>query len=206
MLTWYADYGAGLTVKGPTGNGIIGIHAVVASKSDPDLTVRDSASIMIGDFYTEQTEAHLVAEGAADAPSGRVTVSNAKLATRRPEAVRVNGYRGLVSIPGAGMQYELAGRKNPTERKPHQSIFPVTGGPDTRLLLMGNSFRQSAPFFQAAQEAVLRHLGGLVVSAGGKSGNALMPDQTGGAGWEDDVNAALDHFRELSKVALTGDK
>ena len=202
--SWYAGYGAGLTVSGPTGNGFIGIHAAVASKSDPDLKVLDSASIVVGDFYTEQTEAHLMAEGAPDDPPGRVTISNAKLATRRPEAVRVDGYQGLVSVSGAGMRYEPAGRENPTERKPHQSIFPATGGPNTRLLLMGNTHRISEPFFDPKPETTLRGLGNFVVSAGGKSGNALMPDQTGGPGWEDDVNAALDHFRELSKVELTG--
>lgn len=198
---WLAGADAGMVVSGPTGSGFLGFHVAVSSRCDPDLLVEDNASIVIGDFYTEQTQANLVAKGNPDLPAGQITISYSKLAARRPEIVSIDGFRGQVSVANANVIYRPNEQKNPTERETHQAIFPVFGNGETILLTLGNAYFYSEPAFDT-ESAKAIEVGGLVWRPEGGSGTTLLPDGTIDQGAEDVINSALDHLSALSQAEL----
>lgn len=208
---WFTAVQGGMTVRGPTGKGFLGIQSAAGSNNDPDLTVADSASVVFGDFYTEQTLRSLVATGKPGQPPGRVTISYAKLAARRPEIITVDGYSGQVTVSRANMMYrpgvDAEGRPVGIGEKAAivgdgQAGLPIVGGKDCVLLLLGDSFRTASPAIDL-KDATLVQIGGNVWRQDGeRSEVALVPDTPLSPATIKAVNTALDHFRLLSLVSL----
>ena len=186
---WYADYNAPITIVGGSGGrGFTGINSGVASCCDVDLTVRDNASIVFGDFYSEQTQAHLLATGQPGQKPGRITISAAKLEGHSPEKLKIDGYAGQISYLRANFC-----------NTPHAFV----GKSDGRclLLLMGDAFNPLAPNFDANGISTIS-LGNLVWNFKDKSQQLSLPDAPLDKAAFDAVNAAMDHLRELSRANL----
>ncbi len=209
---WFTGYDAPMTVSGPTGPGFIGINSAAGSHNDPDLKVLDSASIVIGDFYTEQTLRSLIASGKPGQPPGRITISYAKQACREPDIVRLDGYSGQVTVSRANMMHRLGlnaeGEKVSVKEKTvsisdAQAVLPISGGKDAVLLMLGNTYLLDAPKFEIKDCAVFQ-LGNNIWRKGeAERSYPLVPDTADKAVAFKAANVALDHFRELSLMNLT---
>ncbi len=184
---WFMGYDGPLVMAGGTGDGFIGINCAAGSHGKPDMTIRDSSSLVVGDYYTEQTHQALQANGKPGQRPGRITISYAKLGCKNAEKIQFDGYQGQVCLSRANMMY-------------YPTTFAGKGDGTTELLLLGNSFNPDAPAYEL-QGIGLHRLGCNVWNYKDKTLNRILPD-TGDAGLEKAVNAALDHFRDLSKANL----
>ena len=186
---WYADYNGPFTISGGSGgSGFIGINSGVASCCDVDLTVRDNASIVFGDLYSEQTQAHLLATGKPGQKPGRITISAAKQEGHATDKIKIDGYAGQVT-------YNRANFAN----TPHH--FVGRSGNHCRLLLLGDAFCPLPPTFDLKGVESIS-LGNLVWNFKDKSQQLPLPDPVPLKSAFPAVNASLDHFRELSQANL----
>jgi hypothetical protein len=185
---WYADYEGPFVMEGGTGRGFMGINSAVSSCCNIDMTIKDSSSIVIGDYYTEQTNIHLRATGKPGQTPGRITVSSAKLGARAPDKIQADGYAGQITFTRANVVN-------------YHTKF--TGKDDQRLLLLllGNAFHPNRPEF-ALNHGKYILLGNLVWNFKNKSLQKLLPDTVHDQAADKAVNNALDHFRELSIANL----
>ncbi len=208
---WFTSMEGALTLRGTTGSGFIAIHSAAGSHNNPDMTILDNASIVIGDFYTEQTLRSLVAAGQPGQPPGRITISYAKLACRQPEIVSIDGYAGQVTVSRANMicrpglnaegQPVAIGEKT-VSTVSAQAVLPVDNGQNTVLLLLGNTHLFAPPEIRAPEATVIQ-LGNNVWRGEDEAQNQpLVPDSPADATAVRAVNVALDHFRELSERSL----
>jgi hypothetical protein len=179
-------YDGPLVLSGGTGNGFIGINAAAGSHGKPDMTINDSSSIVVGDYYTEQTHQALKANGTPGDRPGRITLSYAKL-EGKPDKITLNNYQGQVFLSRANACYI------PT-------VFAGNSNGKTELLLLGMSFNPVAPEYDL-KGITLYQLGCNLWNHKDKSLNVMLPNKEG-AGMNKAINAALDHFRELSEVNL----
>jgi hypothetical protein len=184
---WFMGYDGPLVMDGGTGDGFIGINCAAGSHGKPDMTIRDSSSLVVGDYYTEQTHQALQADGKPGQRPGRITISYAKLGCKAPEKIKFDGYQGQVCLSRANMMY-------------FPTTFAGKGDGKTQLLLLGDSFNPDAPAY-TLQDITLHRLGCNVWNYKDKTLNRMLPDTTN-AGLPQAVNAALDHFRDLSKANL----
>ncbi|MEI7809470.1 MAG: glycosyl hydrolase family 28-related protein, partial [Verrucomicrobiota bacterium] len=185
---WYADYNGPFTIAGGGGRGFTGINSGVASCCDVDLTVRDNASIVFGDFYSEQTRAHLLATGKPGQKPGRITISAAKQEGHAVDKIKIDGYAGQVT-------YSRANFAN----SPH--AFTGRSDGHCRLLLMANVFNPQAPTFDLNGVASIS-VGNLVWNFQDKSKQLPIPNSSQRDDAFSAVNVALDHLRELSQANL----
>lgn len=197
---WFTGYAGPLTVSGETGSGFLGIHSAAGALCDPDITIRDSSSVVIGDFYTEQTERSLYAAGEPGQTPGRVTISFAKQAAREPNIVEMDGYVGQVTVSRASMMYRPSDGNKHNVRDA-QGRLPLKGADGSVFLLLGNSFRFKEPSYDTDNTRLIK-LGNNVWVAGDSSALRSVKDTPLDQAAIDAVNLALDHFRELSKVSL----
>ncbi len=184
--TWLMGYDGPLVLSGGTGNGFIGINAAAGCHGKPDMTINDSSSIVVGDYYTEQTHQALKANGKPGNRRGRITLSYAKL-EGKPDKITLNNYQGQVFLSRANACYI------PT-------TFAGNSNGKTDLLLLGMSFNPVAPEYDL-KGITLYQLGCNLWNHKDKSLNVMLPNKEG-AGMNKAINAALDHFRELSEVNL----
>ena len=188
---WYADYNGPFTIEGGSGgSGFTGINSAVASCCDVDLTVRDNASIVFGDFYSEQTEAHLLATGQPGQKPGRITISASKQEGHSPEKLKIDGYAGQITYSRANFF-----------KTPHAFVGKSEGG--CLLLLMGNAFMPLEPTFDFSGISTIS-LGNLVWNYKDPSKQLPLPDAPLDKATFDAANAAFDHLRELSRTNLEG--
>ena len=186
---WYSDYNAPFSIAGGSGgSGLAGINSGVASCCDVDLTVRDNASIVFGDLYSEQTQAHLLASGQPEQKPGRITLSATKQEGHSPEKLKIDGYAGQITYTRANFC-----------NTPHAFV----GNSDGRclLLLMGDAFNPLAPTFDFNGVNAIG-MGNLVWNFKDKSQQLSLPDASLDKTAFDAANAAMDHLRELSQANL----
>lgn len=188
LSSWYAGYNGPLTITGGTGDGFTGINSIASSLCNPDLKVTDSSSIVVGDYYTEQTHQALQADGKPGQKPGRITISYAKLGCKNPEKIKINGYSGQISINRANMMY-------------FPTTFVGNGGKNCKLLLLGNSFNPIPPKFKL-KDIALFQVGCNVWNYKDKSQNCILPNSKLNKKSIKAINSALDHFSELSYANL----
>jgi hypothetical protein len=132
--------------KSPQRDGFIGGGVRLATHTEPALWIKDNHSLVMSDFYSEQSLQILRMEGDASQPAGRVTVQGAKFELRKPEnnGVEVNNYRGeLVFGP---YQFYVG---NPLHRFVQQGEAPFS------LSLVGGTFYNSKPELKLSPSAKL---------------------------------------------------
>ncbi len=186
---WYAGYNSPFTISGGSGgSGFTGVNSAVASCCDIDLTVSDNASIVVGDFYSEQTQGHLLATGKTGQKHGRITISAAKLEGHAKDKIKIDGYAGQITLSRANFT-----------NTPH----PFIGKADKNclLLLLADAFNPLSPTFELDGVKCIG-LGNLVWNYKDRTQQVPLPDAPLDKVTVDAVNAALDHLRELSQINL----
>jgi len=184
--TWFSGYDTPFVVSGGTGEGFIGINASSSCMAKPDMTINDSSSIVVSDWYVEQANQILQANGKPGDRPGRVTISHAKL-EGKPDQITLNDYQGQVTVSRANAMYIPA-------------VFAGNSSGKTGLLVLGVSFNPVPPEYEL-KGITLYQLGCNLWNHQDKSLNYMLPDKKE-AGMDKAINAALDHFRELSEVNL----
>ncbi|MGC8667025.1 MAG: glycosyl hydrolase family 28-related protein [Chthonomonadales bacterium] len=134
-LLFRTSYEGTVTVSGGHANsrGLIGFLTRLDTLAGPTLHVHDNASLVMSDFYDEQSESHLLLEGDARLPAGRVTIQGPKthLVTQQP-VIELRGYCG-------GIYYG----QNEFYVEPKTPRVVATGPSEATVLIAGCFFYNS---------------------------------------------------------------
>ena len=131
--------------KGKQRDGLIGFEFRLETLVEPSVQVRDNQSLVMSDFYLEQAQRHLVLEGGADDPPGRVTITGPKIHTETQyPLLEAHGYHGQVYL--GDDQYYVA---------PKEPRFVTTGELPLLLTLAGNFWYNVTPRFELAPSTTL---------------------------------------------------
>jgi hypothetical protein len=146
------SYEGTVTVEGarpPGAEGFLGVLMRLGTLCRPTLHVRDNQSIVMGDFYNEQTSQHLLIEGQPGQPEGAVTIQGAKMHTLTQDpAIEVNGYAGRIYYGQSQFYVE-----------PKEPRFVSTGEARAHLILAGHFWYNTAPRFELAPSTRLTLIG-----------------------------------------------
>lgn len=168
----------------PVRDGLIGFEFRLETLVAPSVDVRNSQSLVMSDFYTEQMERHLVLSGNPTDPLGRVTITGAKMNTgTQLPLVEVHGYRGQLLI-GSNQFY----------CEPQEPKFVTRGPGPFELILAGNFLYNVRPKFELSPETKL------TIVANSAVGTPLG-DQ--GADSLAGLAAAFDDLRRLGQLAAS---
>ncbi|MBI5831472.1 MAG: hypothetical protein HZB16_04070 [Armatimonadetes bacterium] len=201
------SYEGSITVEGKATprDGLIGYQTRLATLVSHVLYVRDSQSVVMSDFYVEQSESGFVLEGQAGDPAGRVTISSPKVhfnASPDPEkcvALTVRGYHGQVTLGPTQFYIE-----------PKDAALRFGGASSVSLCLLAPSFYNTRPVVTRAAGATAETARYAAVGTGAviPQGDQVVPN----AEWRGDdvsaeaalpgLSAALDDFRRLGAVDL----
>jgi hypothetical protein len=109
----------------------------LATITDPTVHVRDNQSLVMSDFYVEQSDRHLLLEGKPDDPPGHVTIQGAKihLNTEQP-VLESQGFHGRVYLGNDQLYVE-----------PKQPKFVTAGDTPLELVLSGFFLYNVVPQF-----------------------------------------------------------
>jgi hypothetical protein len=130
---------------GPARDGFLGFMMRLATLSAPTLHIRDNHSVVMSDFYNEQSDKHLVLEGAPEDPPGHVTIQGAKVHTFTQEPLlEVHGYGGRVFL-GPNQLYV----------EPKEPRFIGAGDRPLELILAGHFLYDVTPQFELPPSAHL---------------------------------------------------
>jgi hypothetical protein len=175
------SYEGTITVEGTTTprDGLLGFLTRLATLSKPTLHVRDNQSIVMSDFYNEQSDEHLVFEGVVGQPEGVVTIQGPKMHMFSQEPVfTIRDYAGRIYYGQSQFYIE-----------PKEPRFVSSGTQSVRLILAGHFWYNTKPRIELGPEVKLTFLG-----------NRELPD----AGLDSDairaVAAALDDLRRLGEL------
>ncbi len=175
--------------KSPNRSGFIGGTARLGTGTDPALWLKDNHSIVMSDFYVEQSQHYLRMEGDATLPAGRVTLQGAKFELAHPtnNGVEVNNYRGELML-GPFLFYVV----HPLHRMVQKGDAPFA------LVLWGSCFYQSRPDFTMTPAAQLMLVGNLPVG----ERSSEVPD-TALTEALPRLTRALDDLRRLGAVDMS---
>jgi len=182
MLLFRTSYEGTVTIEGPAASqdGLIGFQTRLATQSKPTLRVRDNRSVVMSDFYNEQSDQHLVFEGSPGQPEGAVTIQGAKMHMFTQEPVfDIRNYAGRIYYGQSQFYIE-----------PKEPRFVSAGTRPARLILAGHFWYDTRPRFELAPAVKLTLLGNREVP------DASLDDEALGT-----VAAALDDLRRLGEVA-----
>jgi len=177
------SYEGTITIEGSAAprDGFIGFLTRLATQSKPTLRIRDNHSVVISDFYNEQSDQHLVLEGKAGQPEGAVTIQGPKMHTFTQEPiVDIRDYAGRIYY-GQSQFYT----------EPKYPRFVSSGARPARLILAGHFWYGTQPRFQLGPAAKLTLLANAEVPDAGVDSKAL-----------DVVAAVLDDLRRLGERDL----
>jgi len=180
-LLFRTSYEGTITVEGKATprDGFLGFLTRLATQSKPTLRVRDSHSIVMSDFYNEQSDQHLVLEGAPGDPEGAVTIQGPKMHTFTQEPIiTLRDYGGRVYYGQSQFYIE-----------PKEPKFVATGTRPVRLILAGHFWYNTTPRFELGPEVTLTLIG-----------NRTVPDQGADAAALAAMAQALDDLRRLGEV------
>lgn len=180
-LLFRTSYEGTITVEGAAAarDGFLGFLTRLATQANPTLRIRDNHSIVMSDFYNEQSDRHLVLEGAPGQPEGAVTIQGPKMHTFTQEpAITLRDYAGRVYYGQSQFYVE-----------PQQPRFAAAGTRPVRLILAGHFWYNTAPRFELCPAVTLTLIG-----------NQTVPDAGVDAAALDAMAAALDDLRRLGEV------
>ncbi|MBM3502024.1 MAG: hypothetical protein FJX74_25505, partial [Armatimonadetes bacterium] len=161
-------------------DGFLGFIMRLATLSAPTLHIRDNHSVVMSDFYNEQSDRHLVLEGKPGDPEGFVTIQGAKVHTFTQEPLlEVHGYAGRVLLGPNQLYIE-----------PKEPRFIGTGDRPLELILAGHFLYEVTPQFELPPNAHLT----LLENQGLPNAGLERPQAM------EAVSAALDDLRRLGEV------
>ncbi|MFA6292968.1 MAG: glycosyl hydrolase family 28-related protein [Victivallales bacterium] len=191
-----------LLVEGtkPIENGFLGFWGRLCSGNDFDHEIRDNHSVIMTDFYVEQTSATLLATGGdvkRDKP-GRITFHQAKSCWQdlkdpkraaKSDGIFIKNYYGQISGFGCLYMYQIP------------SIITQEGDRPLDLVFGGNCFSTEAPVFKIGKSATVTFLENQLFLKNEK----YLPNQIPDPKFKAVVNA-FDHFREFGARDLEKNK
>lgn len=180
-LLFRTSYEGTITVEGPDTerDGFLGFMTRLATLSKPTLRIRDNHSIVMSDFYNEQSDQHLVLEGVPGQPDGAVTICGPKMHTFTQEpVVGIRDYGGRVYYGQSQFYID-----------PKEPKFVATGTRPVRLILAGHFWYNTTPIFELGPAVTLTTIG-----------NRGVPDQGVDEGALEAMAAALDDLRRLGEI------
>lgn len=180
-----------MTVEGTHSFGSsLGVLSRVSCCADYPLIVRDNQSIILSDWYNEQSLHLAKISGVPNAPFGRVTIDSKKAESESPIVLEMSQYRGRVTLSGGflGKINDRASRR-----------FHFADSPESKLTIFGSMFRYAVPEFKGIRTDQHNLQGNIVESSADPS--ATVPDrQSQNSHLE--IKQALDDFRELGRLDL----
>jgi hypothetical protein len=180
-LLFRTSYEGTLTIEGTSAprDGLIGFLTRAATISRPALRVFDNQSVVMSDFYNEQSDQVAAIEGATGQPAGYVTIQGPKVHTLTQEPILdVRDYAGRIYCGQSEFYLE-----------PAETKFQVSGTRPVQLILAGDFWYRNKPAFELNQAAKLTLLGN-----SGVADSALTPEALAA------LSAALDDLRRLGKL------
>ena len=186
-------------------DGFLGIMTMFNAGNPYDIIVQDSQSLVISDYYTEQTQRVLLLEGNPGDTPGRVTLLAHKFHSfGADDLVQVRNYKGSLFLgasflpqpplvgpeKGKNVASSMTGAKQ--ESKPF--IFSQQGENPIDIMLVGCTYLTGEPILR-------KESGGNFILA-----NDVVNDRRGP--WHTELSdeakvkiaGALDHLRELGQV------
>jgi len=161
-------------------DGFLGFMMRLATLSDPTVDIRDNHSLVMSDFYNEQSDRHLVLEGNAGDPPGRVTIQGAKMHLNTQEPMlEARDYEGQVFL--SSNQFYI---------KPEKPRFVVTGSRPLTLIIAGHFVYNAVPEFSLQPSTTLVLLENQNLANAGTEDENVLPA----------VSAALDDLRRLGQL------
>ncbi|MBM3474148.1 MAG: hypothetical protein FJX75_12835 [Armatimonadetes bacterium] len=161
-------------------DGFLGFMMRLTTIAAPTLHVRDNHSVVMSDFYVEQSDRHLLLEGKPGNPPGHVTIQGAKIHTFTQEPlVEIHDYAGRVFL-GPNQFYV----------EPKEPRIIATGHAPLELILAGHFLYNVTPKFElspAVRLTAMENQG--LANAGLERPEALQAAAT-----------ALDDLRRLGQV------
>jgi hypothetical protein len=174
-----------MTVEGATpGEGFLGVLSRASALESFPLVIRDNRSLVMTDWYNEQTR-HLLSLQGGSKQAGQVIIDHTQAATDAVLVTSIDGYRGLLAQVG-GMFGRAAEKR---ERR-----IEARNAPDAEVLLAGNMFWHRSPKIDAPSSTVV--MLGNSLNRRGMGPFALVGDRKQ-ANEGRVVEDVLDAFREL---------
>jgi hypothetical protein len=180
-LLFRTSYEGTVTIEGPATprDGFIGFLTRLATQSKPTLRVRDNQSVVMSDFYNEQSDQHLVLEGAPGQPEGAVTIQGPKMHTFTQEpAIDLRDYAGRVYYGQSQFYVD-----------PKEPRFVASGDRPLRLILAGHFWYNTTPRFELGPAVKLTLVGNREVPDAGVDEEAMSA-----------LAEALDDLRRLGEI------
>jgi hypothetical protein len=169
--------------------GFLGFLTRINSGNVYDLRVSDNQNLIIGDYYTEQTQHALLAEGREGQPAGRITIQGSKIGTETPETLTVRNYAGRIGIGRANFHYQ-----SPME-------ISQQGNSPLDLILWGSSFWKADPQWKLTSATKLSALQNVVSREPVLEPKRIVP-VVDSANSLASIAASLDDLRELGEWDL----
>jgi hypothetical protein len=162
-------------------SGIVGFLTRLATQAKPSLRVRDNRSLVMSDFYNEQSDQLFVFEGAPGQPKGAVTIQGPKLHTlSQTPLFDIRNYEGRIYYGQSQFYLE-----------PKEPRFVSQGRRPVRLILAGNFWHNTKPRFELGPEVKLTLMANRTVPDAGVDDEALQA-----------MAAALDDLRRLGALDI----
>ncbi len=180
-LLFRTSYEGTVTIEGPAASqeGLVGFLTRLATQSKPTLRVRDNRSVVMSDFYNEQSDQHLVFEGASGQPEGAVTIQGPKMHMFTQEPVfNICNYAGRIYYGQSQFYVE-----------PKEPRFVSKGARPVNLILAGHFWYGTKPRLELGPEVKLTLIANREVPDAGVDDGAMKA-----------MGAALDDLRRLGEL------
>jgi hypothetical protein len=180
-LLFRTSYEGTVTIEGaePEHGGSIGFLTRLTTRSRPALRVFDNQSVVMSDFYVEQSDQIAVFSGATGQDAGAVTIQSPKvdMETNNP-AFDIHDYAGRIYY-GQSQFYV----------KPAETRFQSSSARPVQLILAGNFWYKNRPVFELSQATRLT-----LFDNSGVADSATSPEDLAA------LSAALDDLRRLGEL------
>jgi len=161
-------------------DGFLGFMMRLTTIAAPTLHIRDNHSVVMSDFYVEQSDRHLLIEGKPGDPPGHVTIQGAKMHTFTQEPLaEIHDYTGRVLL-GPNQFYV----------EPKEPRIVASGNGPLELILAGHFLYDVTPRFELSAGVHLT----LMENQGLANAGLERPEALQAAA------AALDDLRRLGEV------
>jgi hypothetical protein len=180
-LLFRTSYEGTATVRGPSStNNVAGFLTRMATITDPALQVFDNQSVVMSDFYVEQSDQIAVFSGDPNESPGAVTIQGPKteMSTTNIPIFDIQGYAGRICY-GQVQFYCL----------PVQTIFQSSNAPSFQLILDGDFWYNNSPVFDLDSEVRPALLGNVGAADSGVTPGSLTA-----------LSNALDDLRRLGQL------
>jgi hypothetical protein len=160
-------------------DGLIGFLTRISTASKPALRVRDNNSVVMGDFYNEQSDQVAELSGKPGQPEGRITIQSPKLHLNTTNALfDIRDYKGQIYWGQSQFYCD-----------PKETIIRSKGTQPLQLILAGNAWYQNQPEFELTNSTKLTLMG-----------NVGVPDSASPTSALSGLSSALDDLRHLDAL------